>query len=129
MMTRRRVLAIGITTPVWAGVPRLLAFAPGQFWNERPASEWSEKEIEQLLSRSPWAKDAETQFKLPGGDGPQSGGPGGGGGGMGVPPGGGGGIRDFGNSTITTSGSRVTGGGWSGCDYGCILVASCYRDR
>jgi len=91
MMTRRRVLAIGMTTPVWAGVPRLLASAMEQFWNERPASEWSEKEIEQLLSRSPWAKDAEAQFKLPGGDGPQSGGPGGGGGGMGGPPGGGGG--------------------------------------
>jgi len=91
MMTRRRVIAIGMTAPVWAGVSRLLAFAPGQFWNERPASEWSETDIEQLLSRSPWAKVAEAQFKMPGGDGLQSEGPGGGGGGMGGPPGGGGG--------------------------------------
>jgi len=82
---------MGMAAPVWAGVSRLLASAPGQFWNERPASDWSEKEIEQLLSRSPWAKDAEAQFKMPGGDGPQSGGPGGGGGGMGGPRGGGGG--------------------------------------
>lgn len=67
-----------MTAPSWADVSRLLASAPGQFWNERPASEWSERETEQLLSRSPWAKEAEAQFKMPGGGGPRGGGPGGG---------------------------------------------------
>jgi hypothetical protein len=91
MLTRRQVIAMGAATPVWAGLSRLLAYAPGQFWNERPAAEWSEKEVAQLLSHSPWAKEAEAQFKMPGGDGSQSGGPGEGmGGGMGGPPGGGG---------------------------------------
>jgi hypothetical protein len=53
-----------MTAPAWAGVSRLLAYAPAQFWNERPAAEWSEKEVQQLLSRSPWAKEAEAQFKM-----------------------------------------------------------------
>ncbi len=90
MLTRRRLITIGMTAPGWAGATRLLAFERGQFWNERPAAEWSEQEVQQLLARSPWAKEAEVQFKLPGGDGPMSGGgPGGGpGGGMGGPPGG-----------------------------------------
>lgn len=28
------------------------------FWNERKAAEWTEDEIQQLLTRSPWAKEA-----------------------------------------------------------------------
>lgn len=102
MLTRRSVISIGLMAPAYAGLSRLLAYAPGQFWNEKPAAEWSEQDIQQLLSHSPWARTAEARFKRPDGDDSQSGGErggggmggppgGGGGGGMGGPPGGGGG--------------------------------------
>lgn len=115
MLTRRRVIAVGLTTPVWAGLSRLLAYAPGQFWNERPAAEWSEQEVVQLLSHSPWAKEAEAQFKMPGGDGAQSGGQGEGmGGGMGGPPGGGPGGGMGGPGGGGMGGPPGSGGGMGG---------------
>jgi hypothetical protein len=94
MLTRRTWINCGLLAP--AGAIRLMAFAAEPFWNARPAAEWQEKEIAQILNRSPWAKQAEAQFGTPDGDGPggMGGPPGGGtggppGGGMGGPPGGG----------------------------------------
>jgi len=92
MLTRRRVISIGLMTPACAGWSRLLAYAPGQFWDEKPSAEWSEQDVRQILSHSPWAKRAEARIKQPDGGGPQSGGPGGDGGSMGGPLGGGGGM-------------------------------------
>lgn len=88
MISRRTLLA------AWAGLPWPLSAADA-FWNKRPAAEWSPKEIERMLTRSPWAKETVPSFDMsrmsggpPGGGlgGPGMGGPGGPG--MGGPPGG-----------------------------------------
>jgi hypothetical protein len=69
------------------------ALMAAEFWNEKEPSSWSEKEVERLMTKSPWAKQVVGAFdmsKMSGG-GPRGGGmPGGGppGGGMGGPPGG-----------------------------------------
>jgi hypothetical protein len=45
------------------GFPGALAIFPGgafaskEFWNEKMPAEWTEAEIQQLLNKSPWAKD------------------------------------------------------------------------
>jgi hypothetical protein len=55
-------------------------------WKKKP-SDWSEKEVQEVLTRSPWAKEATVEFNMSGMEGgpPGGGGPGVGGG----PPGGG----------------------------------------
>src|SRR5207248_8402965 len=35
----------------------LALLAGGNFWQDKPASEWSEKEIRTMLTHSPWAKE------------------------------------------------------------------------
>jgi hypothetical protein len=68
-----------------------LASAPGDFWNDKQPGEWAEKDVQRLLTKSPWAKSAamEMDFGMggpgmgpPGMDGPPGGmgGPGGPGG-------------------------------------------------
>ncbi len=74
MITRRNLILTG------AGV--LPLFAAADFWNRKKPSEWSEKEVQTLLTKSPWAKDASVEFNMQG----MEGGPGGG---MGGPPDGG----------------------------------------
>ena len=74
MITRRNLILTG------AGV--LPLFAAADFWNKKKPSEWSEKEVQALLTKSPWAKDASVEFNMQG----MEGGPDGG---MGGPPGGG----------------------------------------
>jgi hypothetical protein len=61
------------------------------FLKDKKPSEWSDKDIEKLLTRSPWAKDATVSFNMAGMEGGPGGMRGGGppGGGMGGPPGGG----------------------------------------
>jgi len=39
-----------------------LMLAGGDFWNRRPAAEWSADDIERLLHNSPWAKDVNADF-------------------------------------------------------------------
>ncbi len=63
--------------------------AAGDFWKDKPASEWSDKEVQRLISRSPWAKEtivnpSSGQMRGPGMGGPGMGGPGMGPGGGGV---------------------------------------------
>ncbi len=53
MMTTRRAVLMGMglcaaVAPVWAK----------NLWNEKKPSDWSEDEIQQMLNKSPWAKDA-----------------------------------------------------------------------
>jgi hypothetical protein len=63
------------------------------FWNKKDPSEWTEDEIQILLTRSPWAKEGATMVK-PGARGSSSGGEGVGGvGGYGIGPGPGGRIE------------------------------------
>lgn len=101
LLTRRSALALA-ATPL--GVARAWAWAPGDVWNDKQPADRSEKDIQKLLARSPWAKEVKAEFDFQGmmeemqgqggagGQGPGGGGPGGGGGGMGGPPGGGGGM-------------------------------------
>jgi hypothetical protein len=51
LITRRRAILIGL------GFPAALAVASNEFWNAKMPSEWTRAEIEQLLNKSPWAKD------------------------------------------------------------------------
>jgi hypothetical protein len=55
-MTRRTALLIGLTSGF---AP---AFAPKEFWNEKKPSDWSSEEIELLLNKSPWAKEAAVSY-------------------------------------------------------------------
>lgn len=70
-MTRRQAILIGLgTVPGWA-------FASKEFWNEKPPAEWTDQEIQEMLTRSPWAKDASVTYNSgPGGAGARSGRPG-----------------------------------------------------
>lgn len=96
--------------PMVCGALPAWAFASKEFWEAKPASEWTSDEIDRMLTKSPWAKDASAMSSgqgLSNGSGrSRSGGigfPGGGGaGGIGFPggrvgfPGGGGGGRQGG---------------------------------
>lgn len=42
----------------------LLAFAAGPFWETKPAREWTNEELGQFLTASPWAKQAGTTIYL-----------------------------------------------------------------
>jgi hypothetical protein len=80
MMTRRSFVLAAL-----GAVPVLGA----DNWNKKP-EEWSDKDIQKLLTNSPWAKDATVNFDMQGmGGGPPGGMGGPPGGGMGGPPGGG----------------------------------------
>jgi hypothetical protein len=72
MITRRRaILGIGLGSSLAAW-----GFAPGEFWDDKQPSEWSEKEVQRMLTKSPWAKEA--GLEVTGGRGGRGmGGPGG----------------------------------------------------
>jgi hypothetical protein len=55
-MTRRTAILIGLT----GGFAP--AFASREFWNEKQPSEWTGEEIELLLNKSPWAKEAAVSY-------------------------------------------------------------------
>ena len=56
-MTRRSMVRLGVGMPLAAfGIPGR-AFAK-DFWNDRKPEDWTSAEIKELLSKSPWAKDA-----------------------------------------------------------------------
>jgi hypothetical protein len=83
MMDRRIFLtALSVAPPV---------LAKDDFWNIRKPEEWTDKEIEQLLIKSPWSREVTAEFSMGGGGGMGGGRMGGPGGGMGGPGGGPGG--------------------------------------
>jgi len=101
--TRRTILMIGAGA---AGFGRLYAFS-SDFWNKKEPSEWSSEEINQLTSKSPWAKEV-TPSTTQGGGQPGGGYGGGGGGfpgGMGGRGGGGGGRSRGGMPTQSYKGT------------------------
>jgi hypothetical protein len=59
-----------------------------EFWNSKPASDWTPSEIQDLVNRSPWAKEVNLSENGHGLDVGNGGGGRGGGGGYGAPPGG-----------------------------------------
>src|SRR5580658_3754804 len=60
-VTRRTAIGWGWGAAAAACVPAW-AFAPKEFWNERKPEEWTEEERQELLTKSPWAKEASTSF-------------------------------------------------------------------
>jgi hypothetical protein len=50
-MTRREILMLSL-----AAVPGLSSPA-GEFWNDKKPEDWSEAEIQEILTKSPWAKE------------------------------------------------------------------------
>ncbi len=60
MITRRNAilaLALGSGFVAW-GLP------PGDFWNDKQPGEWAEKDVQRLLTKSPWAKDATVELNF-----------------------------------------------------------------
>jgi hypothetical protein len=89
LMTRRLLIRGALSSAATALVIPARAAAKGEFCNEKQPDAWSASEIEKLLSRSPWAKEADVELNFDGfpgghpGGGPPGGFPDGG------PPGGG----------------------------------------
>ena len=80
-MIARRWFVAAAAASVWART--------GEFWNEKKAEDWSEKDIQKLITHSPWAKEVTVELPAAGPvDMGRSGGRGarGGGGGGGTMP-------------------------------------------
>ena len=112
MLTRRRLFLM-----TGAGVAiRSLSAGTSDFWEKHPPSEWTNEEIDRLLTKSPWAKEVNAQY-APGQSGDYGGYPGGGSpNGTGYPGGGGGsrgtvGIPGIGIPGIGGIGYPRRGGG------------------
>jgi hypothetical protein len=81
-----------------------LVFGASDFWNKKESSAWSEEELQQLKTKSPWAKKIHAELA--------GGGANRGGGGGGADSGGGSGS--FGGDSSGGSGGRGGGGGGRG---------------
>jgi hypothetical protein len=57
-MRIRRRLPVTIGSWLLAGVALIAA----DFWEERPFTEWSDKDVEKMLTDSPWALSARLQI-------------------------------------------------------------------
>ena len=103
-MGRRDIFRFAALTglSLWA---ETYAFAASDFWNKKKPAEWTEQEIQELRTKSPWAKkvDADVSGGRGGGAG-GGGGEGGGGGGGGRGGGGGGGGRGGGGGVAPAGG-------------------------
>jgi hypothetical protein len=84
-LTRRRWLAwaAGATAIGSTVSSRLYGFA-SDFWNKKAPAEWSQDEVHQLLTKSPWAKQVTAEAARSGGGGGGSRSTGGGNSGMGT---------------------------------------------
>jgi len=60
MITRRFLLAI---SPAAILGLRASAFTPGDSWSSKQPEDWSEKDIHQILTKSPWAKTGASRFR------------------------------------------------------------------
>jgi len=88
VLSRRNLLIlVGGGLAAW----RPLHATTSGFWNKKPPQDWSSEEIDTLITKSPWAKEAAAQGAAPEGYGSQTGSPNGAGypggspGGMGMP--------------------------------------------
>jgi hypothetical protein len=102
MLTRRDAMRLALGVPAISAAIPAWAFSSKEFWESKPSSEWNAEEVERMITKSPWAKDASVAYN--GGPGGLGGNGNGGGmgrsrGGIGFPgggigfPGGGGGNR------------------------------------
>src|SRR6478752_2847002 len=91
MLTRRGVMRFALGLPVMSAAMPAWAYGSKEFWEAKPSSEWNADEIERMITKSPWAKEASVSFNGgPGGFGGNGGGSGRsrGSGGIGFPGGG-----------------------------------------
>lgn len=107
---------VSAAMPAWA-------FASKEFWDAKPPTEWNAEEIDRMITKSPWAKEASVSYNGgPGGFGGNGGGMGRrgtGSGGIGFPggggigfPGGGGNHGGLGSPNgYPTGGATGPGGG------------------
>src|SRR5579872_5497243 len=77
MLTRRSAIRFALGVPAISAAIPAWAFSSKEFWESKPSSEWNAEEVERMITKSPWAKDASVTYN----GGP--GGLGGNGGGMG----------------------------------------------
>ena len=89
------------------------AFGSKDFWDTKPSKDWNAEEVDRMITKSPWAKQANVKFN--GGPGGFGGGRGGGsrrtGGGIGLPGGGGIGLPGSGGGYPGGGGGYPGGGG------------------
>jgi hypothetical protein len=115
-LTRRGVLTLagGAGIAAWS---RLYG-SNSDFWNKKEPAEWTSAEVDQMITKSPWAKETNAQYSHDRSDGadPDSGGGYPGGGGGGYPSGGGGGYPGGGGGGM--GGGRMGGGGIPGMGGG-----------
>jgi len=110
MLTRRDAIRVTIGIPAFSAIPAW-AFAK-EFWETKPSSEWSSEEVERMLTKSPWAKEALVSYNRgPGGFGDDDGT-------TGRPRGGGGGIGGGGIGGGGIGGGGIGGGGIGGGGIG-----------
>ena len=58
-LSRRAFLLGAAATPLMAGRPW-----GKDFWETKPFSEWSDEEVDRMLTDSPWAKSMSVNFEL-----------------------------------------------------------------
>ncbi|HXP87689.1 MAG TPA: hypothetical protein VN841_23350 [Bryobacteraceae bacterium] len=58
-LSRRELFTLGLTLP--ASMP-CWGFAAAEFWNAKPAADWTPDEIQEMITKSPWAKAAAVSF-------------------------------------------------------------------
>lgn len=68
MLTRRDAVRIALGIPAAISALRARAFAAKEFWEAKPASEWTSEEVDRMLTKSPWAKEAVVSYNGGGGD-------------------------------------------------------------
>lgn len=109
MLTRRDAIRVAVGIPLGLSAIPAWAFAAKEFWETKPSSEWSSEEVDRMLTKSPWAKEAVVSYNR----GPRGFGDGDGGGigGGGI---GGGGIGGIGGGGIGGIGGGGIGGGIPG---------------
>jgi len=67
LLSRRDLFGVGLrlSAGVAAALPATLpcwGFAAAEFWNSKPAANWTPQEIDEMVTRSPWAKAAAVNF-------------------------------------------------------------------
>ena len=68
MLTRRDAIRVALGISVATSALPAWAFAAKEFWEAKPASEWTSEEVDRLLTKSPWAKEAVVSYNGGGGD-------------------------------------------------------------
>src|SRR5579864_8962177 len=61
-MTRRRAILLSLGIPAGAAMTADWAFSAREFWDEKKPADWTAAEIQELLTASPWAKEASVAY-------------------------------------------------------------------